>query len=123
MSRTFRRQWVSYKDAPAKKMGRSKTIQGQDIPMRTLVSRYMSGQIFGISSHQTFTDYDEDVTIDEAENTFIPDPCDPLAYQRAELESRTLSRKIESARELARLAKEAEAISAEFGENAPLKET
>jgi len=80
MSVKYRKQFTPYKEEIVNKT-KSKTIQGQALPMRMIVERYASGQLFGIS--QIPVQYDEE---SELENKLFPDPCDPLFPERALIE-------------------------------------
>ena len=88
----YKKQFVKYKDTLGKNPYKSKTIQVQSIPMRTIVERFASGQLFGIS--QIPLDFDE---IEDESNyqKYFPDPCDPLAPERAIMESKEVKHKID----------------------------
>lgn len=87
----FRKQFQFYPDNILENHRKSMTIQGQSIPMRTLVERYASGQLFGIS--QIPQEYDGD--LDEDNHVMVDyDPCDPLYPERAAIVSSSITKKI-----------------------------
>ena len=74
------------------------TVPGQSLPMSQIVMRYMSGQIFGISSFSTNHDaeFEDDYSSDDFsdilsfEGTFSPDAADFLAAERAAIEHKQI---------------------------------
>jgi len=97
MSIKFKKPWVQYPEPKGKKLGKSMTVSGQSLPMSQIVLRYMSGQIFGISSFgTTFDDEFEDLPHDDFsdiqsfEGIFSPDAADFLAAERAAIEHKQI---------------------------------
>jgi len=87
----FRKQFKSYPDNIPANHRKSMTIPGQSIPMRTIVERYASGQLFGIS--QIPQEYDGE--IDEENHMMVDyDPCDPLYSERAAILNSAIQQKI-----------------------------
>jgi len=88
----FRKQFQPYPDNIPANRRKSLTIQGQSIPMRMIVERYASGQLFGIS--QIPQEYDEE--LDEENHIMIDyDPVDPLYAERASILHKKISSQIE----------------------------
>ena len=94
MTIKFKKPWVQYPEPKGLKLGKSMTVQGQSMPMSQIVLRYMSGQIFGISSFSTSFDaeFDNNLPSDDFsdiqsfEGVFSPDAADFLSAERAVIE-------------------------------------
>ena len=85
-----------------KKMGKSRTVQGQSMSMSQIVQRYMSGQIFGLSSFSTSYDgefddlpSDDFSDIQSCEGVFSPDAADFLAAERAAIEHKQVLKRLQ----------------------------
>lgn len=98
MAIQFKKPWVQYPEPKGIKLGKSMTVPGQSLPMSQIVMRYMSGQIFGISSFSTTYDaeFDGNFSPDDFsdilsfEGTFSPDAADFLAAERAAIEHKQI---------------------------------
>lgn len=98
MAIQFKKPWVQYPEPKGIKLGKSMTIPGQSLPMSQIVMRYMSGQIFGISSFSTSFDgeFDDNSRSDDFsdiqsyEGMFSPDAADFLAAERAAIEHKEI---------------------------------
>ena len=98
MTIQFKKPWVQYPEPKGIKLGKSMTVPGQSLPMSQIVMRYMSGQIFGISSFSTSYDveFEDDFRSDDFsdilsfEGTFSPDAADFLAAERAAIEHKQI---------------------------------
>lgn len=98
MSIKFKKPWVQYPEPMGLKLGKSMTVSGQSLPMSQIVLRYMSGQIFGISSFGTSFDseFDDDLPADDFsdiqsfEGVYSPDAADFLAAERAAIEHKQI---------------------------------
>jgi len=87
----YRTQYKHYPDNIQQNKRKSLTIQGQVIPMRQIVERYASGQLFGISSIPL--EYDGE--IDENNHVMYEvDPCDPLFIERTAMLNKEINVKI-----------------------------
>lgn len=67
---------------------KSATVPGMATPMSVLVDKFLSGQVVGLSSYQVY--FDDGVDEDNFELSYFPDPNDPLAYEQATLDYRSL---------------------------------
>lgn len=102
MSIKFKKPWVQYPEPKGLKLGKSMTVSGQSLPMSQIVLRYMSGQIFGISSFGTSFDseFDDDLPADDFsdiqsfEGVYSPDAADFLAAERAAIEHKQITKRL-----------------------------
>ena len=121
MTIQFKKPWVQYPEPKAIKIGKSMTIPGQALPMSQIVLRYMSGQIFGISSFSTNYDaeFEDDFPSDDFsdilsfEGTFSPDAADFLAAERAAIEHKQILKNFKKRKD------EKEQIDNENGDKSP----
>ena len=121
MAIQFKKPWVQYPEPKGIKLGKSMTIKGQSLPMSQIVMRYMSGQIFGISSFSTSFDdeFDDNSSSSDFsdilsfEGTFSPDAADFLAAERAAIEHKDILERFKKTKD------EKERINNENGDQSP----
>lgn len=66
------------------------------IPMNQLVSRFMSGQVVGLSGFATSFDYEDDSGETDFDSHFFPDRANPLAYEQSILDLQDMQRRQKS---------------------------